>query len=43
MLGRVDGLPGFHDMRSIPEHGSPRARPVPLRRAAVLRERTNFP
>ena len=43
-LGRVDGLEGYHDVRSYPAGAAP-ARPgdLPVRRPAVLRQRQDVP
>ena len=44
MLGRVDGLEGYHDVHSYPDARAA-ARPghLPVRRAAVLRQRQDVP
>ena len=42
-LGLVDGLAGYHDVRSYPDAGCSRAGDLPVRRAAVLRQRQDVP
>ena len=43
-LGRVDGLAGYHDRRVHPEGRTDRRpRPLPVRRAAAVRQRPDLP
>ena len=44
LLGRVDGIPGYHDVRTYPGRRAGRRPPrLPIRRTAVLRERPGLP
>ena len=44
VLGRVPGVPGYHDVRSYPHaERLPGLRHLPVRRAAVLRQRPDVP
>ena len=43
VLGRVDGLPGYHDLRQLSRGADPSgSRPVPVRRPALLRQREDL-